>query len=231
MTKIKVSMIDIDELKPHPRNSKKHPKDQIQKIARSIKNYGFNNPILIDASNTILAGHGRWQAAQKLNLLEVPVIRLEHLSEAEARAFLIADNKTAESDFDMEVMAEELFDLSRLGMDGIDLGFDESELQKLINFSNSNDEQEMLDLDGVDNIEKPSCRTGQIWDIEGGHTLTVTGRKIKMDKLYRMVRSSSEPINLYLDDRQSSSILAQALKHKDKVKKRLEFTENQEIDD
>ena len=224
MAKIKVSMIDIDDLKPHPRNSKKHPKDQIQKIARSIKNYGFNNPILIDASNTILAGHGRWKTDQKLNLLEVPVIRLEHLSESEARAFLIADNKTAESDYDDQIIAEELFDLSRLGMDGIDLGFDEDEMQKLINFSNSNDEKEMLELDSVDCKDKPAVSTGEIWEISGGHVLTVTGRKIKMERLFRLISESKEGIHLYLDDRQSSSLLAQALKNGCEVKRRIELS-------
>lgn len=222
MAKIKINMLDTDSLKPHPRNSKKHPAEQVQKIARSIKNYGFNSPIIIDNTNTILAGHGRWQAALLMNLEEVPVVKLEHLSKDEARAFLIADNKTAESGYKEDLMAEELFELSRLGFDGQDLGFSEKEMQKMINFTNSNEPDTIEDeLDGIDNAECPSVQTGDIWNI-GEHKLIVVGRRIHLDKIYDMLTEAKQPTHIFLDDRQSSSFLAIANKAGEEITKQLE---------
>jgi len=104
---IKVEMIDIDKIIPYNENPKEHKKEQINKIASSIKNYGFNVPIIIDKKNEIIAGHGRYFASKKLELKEIPVIKRVDLNDAQVRAYRIADNKVAESDWDMELLAIE----------------------------------------------------------------------------------------------------------------------------
>jgi ParB-like chromosome segregation protein Spo0J len=83
-------------LRPSPRNARTHSKAQIRQIASSIERFGFTNPILIDEAGTVLAGHGRLSAAKLLGLESVPTLRLSHLSPAEKRAYVLADNKLAE---------------------------------------------------------------------------------------------------------------------------------------
>jgi ParB-like nuclease domain len=102
--KLRVDHCRPDELKPSPRNPNFHPDKQIQQIAASSREFGFNVPILIDSQNEVIAGHGRREAAKLLGLQSVPVIRIEHLTEAQKRAFMIADNKLAlNSEWDQEI--------------------------------------------------------------------------------------------------------------------------------
>ena len=108
----------IAELKLDPRNPRRHSPRQINQIAGSIKNFGFNVPVLIDASLNVVAGHGRIMAARVLGLSDVPTISLEHLSEAQARAFKIADNRlTDNSVWDDRLLAQQLKELSILDLD------------------------------------------------------------------------------------------------------------------
>ena len=86
-------LLPLDQLKPNPLNPRKHRREQIRAIARSIEAFGFNAPILIDRNKQVVAGHGRFEAARLLGCAEVPVVWLEHLSEAQAKAYLLADNK------------------------------------------------------------------------------------------------------------------------------------------
>src|SRR5215831_7969771 len=87
---------NLQTLRPHQHNARTHSKRQIEQIARSIERFGFLNPVLIDASGAIIAGHGRVAAAKLLGLTQVPTLRIEHLSDAEKRAYILADNKLAE---------------------------------------------------------------------------------------------------------------------------------------
>lgn len=104
-----VEQCAVSELKPHPNNSRKHSPDQIQKLAAAIKRFGFTQPILVDGSGQILAGHGRLEGAKLLKMKTVPVIRLDHLTNEEARAYIIADNRLSElSVWDTKVLEEEL---------------------------------------------------------------------------------------------------------------------------
>src|SRR5580700_19046 len=113
----------IDKLVPYARNPRTHSDAQVAQITASIAEFGFNNPILVDTKAGIIAGHGRLLAARKLGLTEVPVIVLDHLSEAQKRAYIIADNKLAENaGWDDELLRSELaalqeedFDVSLLG--------------------------------------------------------------------------------------------------------------------
>src|SRR5438874_2458732 len=108
----------IDELKPDPTNPRSHSKKQIQQIANSIRAFGFNVPILIDRDGNIIAGHGRWLACRELGWSEVPTLCLDHLSPAQARAFMIADNRLTEiAVWDDRLLAQQLKDLSLLGLD------------------------------------------------------------------------------------------------------------------
>jgi len=108
----------IDELKPDPANPRLHSKKQIRQIARSIETFGFNVPILIDHDGKVIAGHGRLLACRELGWSEVPTLCLDHLSPAQARAFMIADNRLSEiAGWDDRLLAEQLKDLSLLGLD------------------------------------------------------------------------------------------------------------------
>ncbi|MFC4669420.1 ParB/Srx family N-terminal domain-containing protein, partial [Seohaeicola nanhaiensis] len=98
---------------PYANNARTHSEAQVAQIAGSIREFGFNNPVLVDGENGIIAGHGRVLAARKLGLAEVPVIELAHLSEAQKRAYILADNRLAEAaGWDRDLLALELGDLT-----------------------------------------------------------------------------------------------------------------------
>lgn len=123
----------LSELIPYINNSRKHSDDQVTQIAASIKEFGWTNPILVDGDNGIIAGHGRIMAAKKLNMTEVPVIELAHLSKEQRKALIIADNKLAlNSDWDSNLLAIELKDLQDLGFDLNLTGFDADELANIL---------------------------------------------------------------------------------------------------
>jgi ParB-like chromosome segregation protein Spo0J len=120
-------------LRPYERNPRTHSEAQVDQIAASMVEFGWTNPILIDENAGILAGHGRLLAARKLGLAEVPVIRFEHLSEAQKRAYLIADNQLAlQAGWDDALLAEELAWLRDERFDLDLIGFDASELERLL---------------------------------------------------------------------------------------------------
>ncbi len=109
MSKLSITNLPVTGLRPYPGNARTHSAKQIAEIATSIKAFGFNNPVLVAKDGTIIAGHGRVAAAKKLGLDTVPCVRLEHLSEAEKRAYILADNKLAEkAGWDREILAIEL---------------------------------------------------------------------------------------------------------------------------
>src|SRR3990167_5748028 len=103
--------MDISLIKPYTKNAKKHPKKQIEQVAASIKEFGFNQPIVVDKQGIIIVGHGRYEAAKSLNLTDVPVITLD-LTEEQSNAYRLADNKLNESEWDMGLVIEELKGLS-----------------------------------------------------------------------------------------------------------------------
>jgi ParB-like chromosome segregation protein Spo0J len=123
--KQQIEYIETGKLIPYARNSRTHSDDQVQQIMGSIKEFGFTNPVLVDGDGVIIAGHGRTMAAQRLGMKEVPCLRLSHLTEAQKRAYIIADNKLAlNAGWDDEMLSVELrnlrdedFDLSLTGFD------------------------------------------------------------------------------------------------------------------
>ncbi|WP_379551960.1 ParB/Srx family N-terminal domain-containing protein [Qipengyuania sp. DGS5-3] len=131
----KIRMADVTELKPHPSNPRTHTKKQVGQIAKSIECFGFCNPILIDEGNRVIAGHGRLEAAKKLGMKTVPTLVLSDLSEAEKRAYIVADNRLAElAGWDDDLLSAELSEIAALD-DGFDLeltGFDSGAIEQLI---------------------------------------------------------------------------------------------------
>ena len=124
MGKLNIEIVDIDEIKESNYNSRIHSEAQIEKIASSIAEFGFVNPIIIDDENEIIAGHGRFMAAKHLNINEVPTIKLTHLTEDKKRAFIIADNKIALSgEWDYDMLKEEFDIILKSEMDIDLLGF------------------------------------------------------------------------------------------------------------
>ena len=129
-----IEHLDTAALVPYVRNSRTHSPEQVAAVARSIQQFGFTNPVLIDAHNTIIAGHGRVMAAQSIGLGTVPCIRLAHLTDAQRRAYVIADNKLPElSGWDLDALASEVESLIHQDAFDIDLlGFGADELHALL---------------------------------------------------------------------------------------------------
>jgi len=142
---MEIKQLKISELKPYSRNPKTHPDKQIEKIANSIKEFGFNVPILIDKNNEIIAGHGRYLASQKLGLTEVPVIKIESLTPAQIKAYRITDNKLTESEWEYDFLNKELSDLKDLNFNINITGFDDNELSKL--FDTKKEKEIRIDIE------------------------------------------------------------------------------------
>lgn len=125
--------IEIAELKAAPRNARTHSKRQLEQIGVSMRRFGFTNPVLIDDDNGIIAGHGRVAAAKGIGLTLVPCVRLSHMSDAEKRAYVIADNKLAlNAGWDMEILAIEFQGLADLGFDIALTGFELPEVDLIL---------------------------------------------------------------------------------------------------
>lgn len=136
----------MDRLVPYARNSRTHSAEQIAKIAASITEFGFTNPILVDGKSGIVAGHGRLAAAKKLGMAEVPVIELTHLTEAQKRAYVIADNKLAlDAGWDEMLLREEMIALEDVEFDLSLTGFSDEELDRLM----ATEETEQADSAGT----------------------------------------------------------------------------------
>ena len=160
--------LSVADLVPYARNSRTHSPQQVDKIAASIREFGFLNPIIVDGRNGIVAGHGRVMAAQKLGLSELPVIDASHLSEAQKRAYVIADNRLAlDAGWDNEMLKIELQDLEADGFDLSLTGFEIGELTALFDDPNfaagTEDDQGKLDQLDPKIVQCPHC--GQDFDL------------------------------------------------------------------
>jgi DNA modification methylase len=171
----------VETLIPYARNPRTHTEAQIAKIAASIVEYGWTNPILVDGGNGIIAGHGRLAAAHKLGVAEVPVIELAHLSAAQKRAYVIADNRLAlDAGWDEEMLALELAELSEAGYALALTGFEDGELQDLLALNadaaeepdaDAQDDEAADDADDVPEVPgAPVSHPGDVWAI-GAHRL------------------------------------------------------------
>ena len=171
----------IETLTPYKNNARTHSKEQVLHIAKSIKRFGFTNPVLISDDNEIIAGHGRVMAAKELELLEVPVLRLSHLSADERRAYILADNKLAENaGWDNELLSLELEGLLEMDFDVGVIGFSTTEIDLIFNDNNSNTSDDTLDE--VPPIESalPVTRLGDLWQL-GKHKLLCGDARVLND--------------------------------------------------
>lgn len=115
---------NLKDLKPYEKNAKRHDKRQIERIAESIKEFGFTQPVLIDKNNTVVAGHGRILGAKKAGLTEVPTVCMEELTEEQIKAYRLVDNKLNESLWDNKILDEELTEILTSDIDMVLFGFD-----------------------------------------------------------------------------------------------------------
>ena len=165
----KIEWQSVDKLIPYAKNARTHSDEQVAQIAGSIKEFGFNNPVLVDKDNSVIAGHGRLMAARKLGMDKVPVVQLGHMTEAQRKAYVLADNRIAlNSGWDAGMLSLELQDLK----DDIDLtllGFDPDELDALLN--PIEETEGLTDEDAVPDVpDEPKTKLGDIY-ILGNHRL------------------------------------------------------------
>ncbi len=164
---------DVGKLKPYANNARVHSKKQVTQIARSIKAFGFNNPVLIDSKKTVIAGHGRVLAAKELSMDKVPTICLDHMSDSEKKAYILADNKLAEkAGWDKEVLKIELQNLINFDTE-FDLtltGFETPEIDLIINESVNIKKSDPADELPEESIIPKRAKFGDLWKL-GNHYL------------------------------------------------------------
>jgi DNA modification methylase len=167
MSDLAIDYRAVEALVPYARNARTHSDAQVARLAGSIREYGFTNPVLVDGDNGIIAGHGRVMAARQLGLARVPVIELAHLTEAQKRAYILADNRLAEeAGWDKDLLAIEVADLAVLGVDLDGIGFDAREVDALLRRGEANAEEEQI----PDPPAVPVSRAGDLWQL-GAHRL------------------------------------------------------------
>lgn len=190
----KLEWRNIGEIIPYARNSRTHSEEQVAQIAASIKEFGWTNPVLIDEENGIIAGHGRLAAARKLGHTEIPVIELTGLSEAQKRAYVIADNKLAlNAGWDTEMLVNELRDLEGMDIDLALTGFSADELNDMLAVK----EEGLTDEDAAPPPpEDPITKPGDIW-ILGKHRL-MCGDSTSIDHLERLC--DGQAVDMWLTD-------------------------------
>ena len=189
----KYFLVDIDQLIPYVNNPRTHSQVQIAQIAASIKEFGFLAPIIISGDNTILCGHGRYYASQKLGLKKIPCIKEEYLTEAQKKAYILADNKlTLNADWDEELLKLELESLEGDAFDLSLTGFDEKEISNLFKVDGDVEDD---DYDLTAALEKASfVERGDRW---------IVGRHV----LYCGDATSEEDVNKLMDGKRANLIL------------------------
>ena len=167
----RIELWPIERLRPYERNPRTHSDAQVDQIAASMVEFGWTNPVLVDEQGGILAGHGRLLAARKLGLDEVPVIRFEHLTEGQKRAYLIADNQLAlQAGWDDALLAEELAWLRDERFDLDLVGFDATELERLLAIADGETGSDEAEDEVPEPPEEPVSRSGDLW-VLGNHRL------------------------------------------------------------
>jgi len=179
---MQIEQIPLKELTPYTRNSRTHSEEQITQVVASIVEYGWTNPVLIDDSGMIIAGHGRTMAAARLKMTEVPCIRLSNLSENQKRAYIIADNQIAlNAGWDEALLHEELEALKIEEYDLQLLGFSDAELDDLL----TDTEEEVVELPIPEPPVNPTTKLGEIYQL-GNHRL-MCGDSTSIDAVERLM--------------------------------------------
>ena len=161
----RMEKIPIDKLIPYARNARTHGKEQIIQLRASLREFGFINPVIIDKDLSIIAGHGRVIAAKEEGIEKIPCVFAEHLTEAQKRAYILADNRLAlNAGWDEEMLSLEIADLKDAAFDISLLGFDEKELDALLSMGNDDAEDDGFDVEAE--LEKPCfSKTGDLWHL------------------------------------------------------------------
>jgi len=190
-----MQQVEISKLVPYANNSRTHSKEQIKKLQASLREFGFVNPILIDRKYNIIAGHGRVLAAKEDGLETVPCVFVDHLTEAQKKAYIIADNRLAEdAGWDKELLSVELESLKELEFDIDLLGFDAAELNTLLNAAEDVQEDD-FDVEGE--LKKPTfSKQGDLW-ILGRHRL-ICGDSTKSETYEKLM--DGKKANLIVTD-------------------------------
>ena len=176
--------VQIDKLVPYARNARTHSKEQVLQIRASIREFGFLNPIIIDKDHNIIAGHGRVLAAKAEGISELPCVFVEHLTEAQKRAYILADNQLAHNaGWDAEMLSVEIAELKGVDFDLSLLGFDPAELSRLMTSAEDVIDDD-FDVDGE--LQKPAMtKVGDLW-ILGKHRL-ICGDSTKAETFNRLM--------------------------------------------
>ncbi len=217
----------VDALIPYIRNAKQHPDAQVAQIAASIREFGWGSPILVDASNNVIAGHGRLLAARKLGMNEVPVISLDHLTDTQRRALILADNKIGENaSWENDLLGLELAELKDAGFDLGLTGFSSEEWDALI-AGEETSEDGLTDDDAVPEVtENPISRTGDIW-LLGEHKL-ICGDATKPEDYQALL--GDELVDMTFTDPPYNVNYANTAKDKMRGKNRPILNDNLEIE-
>lgn len=226
--------VPITHLTPYQNNARTHSAKQIRQIARSIETFGFTNPVLTDGNNGIIAGHGRVEAAKLLGLKEVPTLSIDHLSEAQIRAYILADNKIAENaGWDQEILAIEFQHLSSLELDfDLDItGFEMAEIDLLI------DGDPETAADPADDVPEPAegnpvTQLGDIWHcgkhrLFCGDALLAESYALLMEKEKAHAVFTDPPYNVKIDGHVCG---LGSVKHREFVMGSGEMSEEQQTD-
>jgi len=181
---MQIQQIKVSDLTNYENNSRTHSVEQVSQICASITEFGFNNPILIDSNNQIIAGHGRLQAAKKLELETVPCVELSNLSDAQKKAYVIADNQIAlNSGWDLDMLKAEVNNLIELDFNVDLLGFDDDFLDGLLDVQTP---EGLTDEDDVPEAQdKPVSVLGDIWQL-GNHRL-MCGDSTSIDAVEKLM--------------------------------------------
>ena len=195
MSELKYELVDVDRLIPYINNARTHSKEQVTRLASSIKEFGFINPVITDGEHGILAGHGRIMAAKQLGIKQVPCISAAYLTEAQKKAYILADNRLPmDAGWDNDLLKIEIESLQGEGFDIALTGFDEKEIADL--FAADNEAQE----DGFDvdeELSKPCfSQAGDVWHL-GKHRV-ICGDSTKQDTYAALL--GDDKVNLVCTD-------------------------------
>src|SRR5712671_5682270 len=191
MPPLKITYKSPAQLKPRARNPRTHTKKQIQQIAASIKEFGFISPVLTDGADGIIAGHGRIEAAKLIGMSDVPTVHVDHLTPAQIRAYVLADNKLAENaGWDRALLALELQELTvHLDFDVTVTGFETAEIDLLIRDLNGDSPDDADEVPEIDRSAPAVSRPGDLWHI-GDHRL-LCGDALKTDSYMALLGGQS----------------------------------------
>lgn len=196
MDTVKLEQVPIDKLVPYARNARTHSKEQIAQLRASLREFGFVSPAVIDSGYNILVGHGRVQAAREEGYKTVPCVFAENLSDSQKRAYILADNQLAlNAGWDEDMLSVELSDLKDDSFDLSLLGFDEADLEKLLDPDDDEAKQDDFDVD--EELAKPCfSKTGDVWHL-GRHTI-ICGDSTDPDTYTHLLEGKS--VNLVCTD-------------------------------